>query len=110
MPFNFNQFVGMRYDQADCYQLVGIVCHALNRDVPCLSSADLEPVLSKWHRVDTMEAGDVITFGRDGVVSHCGIAVNTKKFLHADENCGAIITDLNDGYWNLKVEGIYRYA
>lgn len=109
MQFDFNKYVGLEYEQADCWELVTLVCHGMKRELPCLSEAGLTDAIQSWKQVESPKAGDVLLFERDGVVFHCGIAVSNRKFLHADQLAGAVIIDLFDGYWEAALGGIYRY-
>lgn len=110
MLFDANEWVGTPYSELSCWDLVAAVCTSLCRPVPSFETPEPDQAAKLWIKVETVEAGDVLLFSAHGVVYHAGIAIDGAYFLHTQMETGAIIELLNDGYWNERIEGIYRYG
>lgn len=104
---DFNAYVGIPYETADCWSLVEMVAAELGYELPDLHSPEAGLQSNLWSLADSPEAGDIILFQREGCVYHIGIAVSGSYFLHTHEGAGAIIEKLWS--WLPQIEGIYRY-
>ena len=104
---DFNAYVGIPYETADCWSLVEMVALELGYKLPDLHSPQIGFLSNLWSIQSSPEAGDIILFQREGCVYHVGIAVSGSHFLHTHEGAGAIIEKLWS--WLPRIEGIYRY-
>lgn len=105
---DFNAYVGIPYETADCWSLVEMVLAELEYKAPDLHSpSGFDNNL--WTRVSIPDVGDVVAFWRNGHIYHVGIAISATHFLHTQENTGAIIEPIHDEYLLKRLEGIYRY-
>ena len=54
--------------------------------------------------------GRVVLFRLHGlpVAKHCGIAVSTERFIHAQEGRGVVETNLSDG-WRRRLAGVFAF-
>ena len=76
----------------DCWSLVEIVMQA-ERGVD-LSNLLASDMVDGFVKVDTPREFDIVIFGREPFIAHCGIIVKpTSKMLHAS-NAGVVITDV----------------
>lgn len=62
-----------------------------------------------WQKVSDPKPLDVILFRmRNGLVSHCGILLSHNRCLHCLSVAGTIISNLNTGALQKRIEGYYR--
>ena len=54
--------------------------------------------------------GDVLLFRmlRSRAPKHCGIMVDDRLFIHAQEQVGVVETNLTDG-WQRRIAGVYQF-
>ncbi|MBX9784349.1 MAG: C40 family peptidase [Chitinophagaceae bacterium] len=64
--------------------------------------------VSSWIPVSDLHEGDLVFFNTRGGVSHVGVYLHNKKFVHASTSGGVMISDLNDTYWSRKFIGAGR--
>lgn len=66
-----------------------------------------------WHEVKLSQANryDILTFthGKNGIVNHCGLYLENKKFIHCYTKCPVVIDRLTRPYWNNRLNSIMRY-
>lgn len=105
---DFNAYVGIPYDVADCWALVEMVAAEMDLPLPDLHSPSGFSA-SLWMEVSTACPGDLVLFQRKGTIDHCGIAISATHFLHTQESTGSIIEPIYDEYLLKRLEGIYHY-
>lgn len=59
-------------------------------------------------RVENGEAGDIVTFRIGRCVHHCGILVDSKRFVHAALGRKVGFGQLDDSTWSQRVDGFWR--
>ena len=58
---------------------------------------------------DNLQFGDLVFFRIDGrQISHVGIYIDFREFIHASESTGIIISSLDDDFWRKKFAGARR--
>jgi len=58
---------------------------------------------------EKLEFGDLLFFRINGrEISHVGIYVNFREFIHASESLGIVISSLDDEYWRKHFAGARR--
>jgi lipoprotein Spr len=55
-----------------------------------------------------LKEGDLIFFNTRGSISHVGVYLQNKKFVHASTSGGVMISDIFDEYWARKFVGVGR--
>ncbi|MEJ0107102.1 MAG: NlpC/P60 family protein [Bacteroidota bacterium] len=55
-----------------------------------------------------LKQGDLLFFNTRGGVSHVGIYLQNKKFVHASTNNGVVISDMSEGYYEKRFIGAGR--
>jgi hypothetical protein len=53
---------------------------------------------------------NLILFRRSGYISHIGVCLNSKYFIHADLGSLSCIEKIRHTYWKNRTEGIYEYT
>ena len=53
--------------------------------------------------------GDLVFFGENKKVSHVGIYVGKRNFIHASSSNGVMVSPLEDVYWKPRYMGARRY-
>ncbi|MFC4821488.1 C40 family peptidase [Dokdonella ginsengisoli] len=83
----------------DCSGLVGYVFRdAAGVGLP-RTSAQMSEVGSRKLAVDALQAGDLVFFAAGRKVSHVGIYVGERRFVHAPNSGGTVRLDSLDGAW-----------
>jgi lipoprotein Spr len=57
---------------------------------------------------EQLSQGDLVFFNTTGGVSHVGVYLANKKFVHASTSSGVIISDLDDAYFKRRYVGAIR--
>lgn len=88
----------------DCSGLLQYVFKMHGLTIPRL--ADEQYNLGKSANIHQLVAGDLVFFTTyTAGVSHCGIYVGDRKFLHASSSRGVIIDSLDNEYWRTRFVG-----
>ena len=88
----------------DCSGFLQYIFKENGMNIPRL--ADEQYKLGKLATIKELETGDLVFFTTyEEGVSHCGIYVGNKKFLHTSSSCGVRIDDLNNVYWAPRFYG-----
>ena len=88
----------------DCSGLLQYVFKMNGVSIPRL--ADEQYKLGKSAKISQLTAGDLVFFTTyTSGVSHCGIYVGDRKFLHASSSKGVKIDSLDDDYWKKRFVG-----
>ena len=120
IPF-MNQ--GDSFEGADCY---GLAClfnrHELAKELPSYKKLYADSRKHKqavsafeigrqdWAVVnDAPKYGDLILYRDHGSVSHCGIYLDGRDFLHIREGSTSMIEPLNSIHWASRQENIIRW-
>lgn len=83
----------------DCSGLVGYVFRdAAGVGLP-RSSAQMGDVGRRKLPVDALQAGDLVFFAEHRTISHVGIYVGERRFVHAPNRGGTVRLDSLDGPW-----------
>lgn len=83
----------------DCSGLVGYVFRdAAGVGLP-RTSAQMSEVGRRKLAVDALQAGDLVFFAEKRDVSHVGIYVGERRFVHAPNRGGTVRLDSLDGAW-----------
>lgn len=62
-----------------------------------------------WHHTEK-KIDSVVVFRMMGLVMHCGIMVSEFEFLHAFKGRNSTVENIEDFYWQKRVEGFFRYG
>jgi len=118
---------GRDYSGVDCYgllylcykEVVGVTLASHLDDYPDAgetpeSRAVLNSLIAV-HRDDEWEhvSGgckplDVVLFTLGGQPLHLGIALDKKRFFHAERRIGVVVQKMNSSAWTKRKEGVYR--
>ena len=83
----------------DCSGLVGYVFRdAAGVELP-RNSAVISELGSRKLAVDSLQSGDLVFFAEHRGVSHVGIYVGERRFVHAPNSGGTVRLDSIDGAW-----------
>lgn len=83
----------------DCSGLVGYVFRdAAGVGLP-RTSARMSEIDRRKLSVDSLQAGDLVFFAESRTVSHVGIYVGERRFVHAPNSGGTVRLDSLDGAW-----------
>ena len=83
----------------DCSGLVGYVFRdAAGVGLP-RTSAQMSELGKRKLAVDALQAGDLVFFAESRAVSHVGIYVGERRFVHAPNRGGTVRLDSLDGAW-----------
>lgn len=83
----------------DCSGLVGYVFRdAAGVGLP-RTSAQMSEIGKRKLAVDALQAGDLVFFAESRTVSHVGIYVGERRFVHAPNRGGTVRLDSLDGAW-----------
>ena len=102
-----------------CYSLEGIELPDYTidpMDSKSINKTARNEINARWDRVaiDEVEYLDVVAIRLDpranGFVTHAGLCLDEKDFIHAMEKTHTIISRLNHAYWKPTISGIYRLA
>lgn len=130
-----NEYMGLSYADADCWEIVGKVLERRGVELPNLAveygryqgdARDWEGVealvvreRTEWKRIEAAEPFDVALYwvtgkGRDGALGrwlgHVGVVVAPGLGLSSDHKHGAYVYPLERRLWREKLEGYYRHA
>ena len=97
-------FGGTTPDGFDCSGFVQYVFKQLGYNLPRL--ADEQYLLGQSAKVSQLDVGDLVFFETymEGV-SHCGIYVGNRKFLHVSSSRGVKVDSLDNEYWAPRFVG-----
>jgi len=62
-----------------------------------------------WEELDAPQEGCVVVLRVMGHLSHVGVCINERQFLHAQEGSGSSVQDFDGVKWSRRVSGFYRY-
>ncbi|WP_291188081.1 C40 family peptidase [Dokdonella sp.] len=83
----------------DCSGLVGYVFRdAAGVGLP-RTSMQMSEIGKRKLAVDALQAGDLVFFAESRTVSHVGIYVGERRFVHAPNRGGTVRLDSLDGAW-----------
>jgi len=83
----------------DCSGLVGYVFRdAAGVQLP-RTSASMSDIDGRKLAGDTLQSGDLVFFRAGRKVSHVGIYVGQRRFVHAPNSGGTVRLDSLDGHW-----------
>ncbi|MEO7431456.1 MAG: C40 family peptidase [Dokdonella sp.] len=83
----------------DCSGLVGYVYRdAAGVGLPRTSN-DLSELGDRKLAIDSLQSGDLVFFSEGRRVSHVGIFVGERRFVHAPNSGGTVRLDSLDGAW-----------
>ena len=83
----------------DCSGLVGYVFRdAAGVELP-RNSAAISELGARKLAVDSLQSGDLVFFAEHRSVSHVGIYVGERRFVHAPNSGGTVRLDAIDGAW-----------
>jgi cell wall-associated NlpC family hydrolase len=83
----------------DCSGLVGYVFRdAAGVSLP-RTSIEMSGLSERKLAVDTLQSGDLVFFENGGRISHVGIYVGERRFVHAPNSGGTVRLDSIDGAW-----------
>ena len=114
---------GDTFDGVDCYGLAVLFNrHELAKELPnykklYANSRDhdqaagaFEVGRQDWAIVnDAPKFGDLILYKERGAVTHCGIYLDGRDFLHIREGSTSMIEPLNSIHWASRQENIIRW-
>ena len=93
----------------DCSGLVGYVFRDVAGVVLPRSAQEISEIGAPEVDRKRLESGDLVFFGRGRRVSHVGIYVGERRFVHAPNEGGTVRLDLIDGpYWTDHFSGAKR--
>jgi len=102
MSTTVNDFIGIPYEQLDCYQLLRLASKKLfNRDLPDIQDYVADPreavevhsASKGWKRLEKREVGCVVVLGQSPTYAkHVGLCL-ANGVLHTCRKYGAIIQD-----------------
>ncbi len=125
MTENLSQYVGLSYDDYDCWQLIRLYYRQeLGIRLPFFrgqyeNGADgrntrrlyLAEIASKiWIEVMDQKYPDLVLFIINGKMPHVGLVVNKTEMLHVQRAGGSAIENFYNFRWNKRRLGFYRYA
>lgn len=72
----------------------------------------IEKFRGRFVRVEEPQAGDVVAFSPagEGLITHVGIMIDPRHFLHSKEGVGVRISRTRSILWKGIVEGFYRWT
>ena len=83
----------------DCSGLVGYVFRdAAGVGLPRTSS-EMSELGKRKLAIDSLQSGDLVFFAESRTVSHVGIFVGERRFVHAPNSGGTVRLDSIDGAW-----------
>ena len=89
----------------DCSGLLQYVFKLNGLTIPRLADEQYNS-LGRAAKQNQLSAGDLVFFTTyTSGVSHCGIYVGDRKFLHASSSRGVTISSLDDEYWRTRFVG-----
>jgi LysM repeat protein len=89
----------------------GFIYYVYNKAGFSTSRYNAAGFYSRSHYVDQPQAGDLVFFEntyKKGI-SHVGIYLGDNQFIHADEDRGIAITNLNSSYFKAHLDGFKRF-
>jgi len=127
--YKIHDFIGIPYKDygrsfngCDCYGLVYLFYnYFLNINIDDYliydhsNKKEIESIINKlklkWEKVNKPSLYDCILFKIEGRVSHIGIYVGNKRFLHnASFRKMSCIERLDHPFWKQRIEGYYAYV
>ena len=114
---------GDTFDGVDCYGLAVLFNrHELAKELPSYkklyansrdhdqAAGAFEVGRQDWAIVnDAPKFGDLILYKERGAVTHCGIYLDGRDFLHIREGSTSVIEPLNSIHWASRQENIIRW-
>ena len=73
-----------------------------------LAWLDASPRFARLPENDPALAGDIALFQIGRCVHHAGVLLDPRRFIHALEGPGVIISQLDDATWSKRLHGFYR--
>ncbi len=101
---------GSSHRGIDCSSLARkIYAEAYHIQLPRTSAAQYKQ--GKMVRLNWIRPGDLVFFrsSRGADLDHVGVYLGDGKFIHATQQKGVIISDLNSSYYKQRIVGIRRY-
>ena len=109
-----NHYVGLPYEQANCWELVRRVYReTYDIQLPKLDTVGAVIEQGGWLQVAKGAEidGDVLVFKAGAAKTHVGIVVDPKEklMLHAEEGVDACVARYNSSIWKSRLRSIYRH-
>ena len=124
----YKQYMGIPYEDmgrtnkgVDCWGLVRLVLaeqfyiqcpsYDYNNNDPgelalCIRNRDE----ASWIETEKPQEGDVVLLRQLREISHVGLMVDSKTFIHASKSCGVVAQSINDKHWKNRVGSFYRHS
>ena len=123
---DLSDLIGKRFEMAangpdayDCYNLCKEVLRRAGYELPekkCIydlaaRSKALIDAKKMCIRLDKPKKYCIVSFSfQRGLVTHIGVMVDRKRFIHTRENTSVCIESLERPYWGKNVEGFYEFV
>lgn len=125
----YNKYIGIPYQEkgrslegADCWGLSRLIYkNEFDIDLPSFSDnyahEDTERIAELmiqyregWEETKEPKSGDMVLFRVLGHISHIGVMINDKQFIHSRQGQDSAIDNLSNSRWTHRVAGIYTYS
>jgi cell wall-associated NlpC family hydrolase len=85
----------------DCSGFIQWTMGSVSRGLPRVAQAQAEHGIPLPRDVRYLAPGDLLTFGKAGVVSHVGLYLGHGRYIHASESRGVTVSQLStrEGSW-----------
>ena len=106
-------------DSYDCFGLFAELCRRRGLEIPEHPSPDdtqqreteiLREAAAHWQRLAAPEQGCAVLIRIGPYVSHLGMMLANRKFIHANRKTGITISGLDDVLWLRRIAGFYRWG
>jgi len=89
----------------DCSHFTGQVFRKYNKSILPRTAAEQFKIGSEVH-FNKLQYGDLVFFKTDRKrISHVGIYVGNRRFIHVSSSYGVIVTNMNEKYWSERYVG-----
>ena len=103
------RYGGSTKNGIDCSSLSGLLHQSVyGNNLPRMAK-DQYQVCEKVE-TDDMKEGDLVFFNTSGGVSHVGVYLNNRHFVHASTKQGVIISSLDEEYYSKRFIGAGRFV
>ena len=108
---HLNIYVGLSYDELDCWALVRSVYKDIYHvELPKLPIETEQK--NHWREVlpGSELQGDLLLFRIAELKRHVGLVIGDGRMIHSDENAGVVIEKYTGPIWNNRLTKIYRHG